>query len=420
MDKKSLLNAPLNSLSGLRKGGVYLYRIVFVSLKNFIKNSSFLYSSSLTYFSLLGIAPILAFLFLIARGFHLQKIIEANLLERFPEQNEAFSKLIEIANNFIDQTKTSAIAFVSSFFLIWAIVKIVLQLEKAIHSIWQEKQKSKKRRLFDFSFFVFMGPFILIVSSLLQWFLLQEFSFWDYEGLEKIQAIFRFLAFIIPYLLMGLLFFLIYYTFPRKKVSFFSALISGLIAGAIYEFIKFGYINFQIFSVRSDAIYGSFAAIPFFILWINISWLVLLYGAHLSYVLTFPGGCEYLEEFNELSQYSHKLLQIWIVKQFKVQRKALTVDALAKIGSMPYGLLKQEISSLVDEKILYQEPSKMRKILFNLNPSVSIDYIDDVVQVIDDRGLNILNLIKNDELIELNRIFQQRRSGMTTGIKFFD
>ena len=62
----------------------------------------------------------------------------------------------------------------------------------------------------------------------------------------------------------------------------------------------------------------------------------------------------------------------------------------------------------------------MRKILFNLNPSVSIDYIDDVVQVIDDRGLNILNLIKNDELIELNRIFQQRRSGMTTGIKFFD
>ena len=121
---------------------------------------------------------------------------------------------------------------------------------------------------------------------------------------------------LIPYFLIMVLFTILYIVMPYTKVKVRSGIIGAIIAGILFQIVQIGYIHFQIGVSRYNAIYGSFAAIPLFILWLQLSWLIVLFGAKITFAIQNIDLYEFEDEITKMSQYSRRLLSILIICQF--------------------------------------------------------------------------------------------------------
>ena len=143
---------------------------------------------------------------------------------------------------------------------------------------------------------------------------------------------------------------------PNTRVKFSSGIMGGVIAGTTYQIIQKIYITFQIGVSKYGAIYGSFAALPLFLLWVHISWLILLFGAEISFSYQNVHTFEY-EPDCEKASVSFKILVVLkiaheIVKNFCLGEKSLTAAEISLILDAPIRLINLLLSELVDAGIL--------------------------------------------------------------------
>jgi membrane protein len=103
------------------------------------------------------------------------------------------------------------------------------------------------------------------------------------ELLGVISPLISFLLKFSPYVLIWALFTILYIIMPNTKVNFKAGLLGGVVAGTLYQIAQWAYISFQISAAKYNAIYGSFAALPLFLMWLQISWWIVLFGAELSF-----------------------------------------------------------------------------------------------------------------------------------------
>jgi membrane protein len=120
---------------------------------------------------------------------------------------------------------------------------------------------------------------------------------------------------------------------PNTKVRIAPALIAGVIAGTLFHFVQNFYIYSQVMVSKYSAIYGSFAAIPLFLLWAQVSWLILLFGAELSFATQNVHHYEYGVSTQNLSMRERKLLSLLIahhiVKNFVLGNKPMGSSEIA-------------------------------------------------------------------------------------------
>ena len=260
-------------------------RIAVSSARGFRDDECAAKASALTFYSLLSIVPLLAVAFGIAKGFGFQEHLESELSQRFVEQREVIDKLISFSYNALQNTQSGLIAGVGLVVLFWTVLKLFSNIESSFNSIWKvKKSRSFARSFSDYLAMILFCPIFFAASSSLSVFVITQIvdlsktnGIWD-----QISPLVYLALHIFPLALSCLLFTALYSLMPNTKIPFKYALIAGICAGTAYQLVQSIYIQFQLSLSSYGAIYGSFAALPLFLIWLNTSWLIALWGAEIA------------------------------------------------------------------------------------------------------------------------------------------
>lgn len=260
------------------------FNILKKAIINFVNDDCYTKASALTYYVLLSIVPVLAVLFGIAKGFGFEGPLKEDISLRFAEQPEVVDKLIQFANSWLQNAQGGLIAGVGTILLLWTVLGLLNSIEGALNGIWKVKLgRPYHWRLSNYLATIIIAPLFLVTVSSVNVYL-SHVAHDPYQNFW-IEAVSPFLLFLIrlsPYLLSWMLFTFIYQFMPNTKVDFKVALMAGVLAGTAFQIWQWVYIQFQVMATSYGIIYGSFAALPLFLIWVQTSWLILLAGAELA------------------------------------------------------------------------------------------------------------------------------------------
>lgn len=261
-------------------------RILLSAARGFQEDECASKASALTFYSLLSIVPVLAVAFGIAKGFGFQEHLEAEISQKFLEQREVVDKLIDFAYQTLQTTQSGLIAGVGLVVLFWTVLKLFSNIESSFNAIWKVKQaRSLARSFSDYLAMMLFCPIFFAASSSLSVFIMTQIidisktsGIWD-----QVSPIVYLALHLFPLILAWLLFTALYSIMPNTKVPLKYAFVAGVCAGTAYQVVQSIYIHFQIGVASYGAVYGSFAALPLFLVWLNTSWLIALAGAEIAY-----------------------------------------------------------------------------------------------------------------------------------------
>jgi membrane protein len=337
---------------------IRLMRTAILSFQGFTRNHGPLRASALTFFTLLSLVPVAAMAFGIAKGFGFERRLQQELLEQFSAQEDVVAQVIEFAQNLLDNTKGGMIAGIGVIVLFWAVIKVLGNIESSFNHIWGVRSRSFIRKLSDYLTIMLVCPVLMIMSGSVTVFITSQVSVISgrFELLQMVgPAIYVGLK-VLPYTLIWILFTLTYMIMPNTRVRFDGALLAGVIAGSAYQIVQAGYIHFQIIVAKYNAIYGSFAALPLFLLWLQVSWFIVLIGAEISHAYQHSEHVDETAGGLALSISRTRLLALTIcrhvVKLFHQGQPAQTAGQIADHLALPPALVDNLSDLLVKGNIL--------------------------------------------------------------------
>ena len=259
-----------------------IYHKLYLTIRFFTEKRVMTQASALTYSTLLAIVPILAVVFAIARGFGYNKYIEMWFRELLASQPQVADVIVSFVNSYLIHTRSGIFLGVGLIFMLYTVLMLVNNVEETFNQIWQVNNSRPIIRSFvNYLAMFFLLPIIIVISTGFSIFM--ETVADKMDDIVILEPIVRKLFSFFPYMLMSLIFVVIYVYLPNTKVRFSCAIIPGILAGIAMHLLQIAYINSQVWVTGYNAIYGSFAALPLFMLWLQISWTICLFGAQLTY-----------------------------------------------------------------------------------------------------------------------------------------
>lgn len=366
-------------------------RISALSVRSFFADQCILYASSLTYYLLMSIVPLLTIAFAVARGFGYQQYLRGEILEKFQDQKTALFEIIAFAEKLLEETRGGLIAGIGVAVLFWSAVQLLSNIEDAFNHIWDVRKKRSWRHLLSEYFsLLFIAPLIFILSNSATVFIVRYAEGWIHllPLHSKAIALLLFLLHLLPYGFFWLLFSFLYYFLPNYKVRAVSAFTGGIVAGTLYLVVQWGYIYFQIGVSRYGAVYGSFAALPLFLIWVQVSWFLLLFGAEVSHAHQTVDEHEFGPAVHSSSPGLRKMVMLWImqlaIQRFKERKIPLTLGWLIGTCKIPAALAQPLIEQLVATNLLIEVKGSEKAYL----PGRAYEHlrIADVLQALDEQG----------------------------------
>jgi membrane protein len=405
----------LDTLPRYRALFIRILRVVILSIRGFAKDGCALRASALTFYSLLSLVPAAAMAFGIAKGFGFERLLERKLLQDFEAQREVVLKVIAFAQSFLENTRGGLIAGIGVVVLFWTVLKVLSHIEHAFNRIWEvDRHRTLIRKFSDYLSLLFIGPVLIIMSSSLTVFITtqvteitQSISFLGHVS----WLIFNVLQ-LIPYGIIWALFTFVYMVLPNTRVKLTSGLVAGIAAGTLYQLAQWFYIAFQVGTARYNAIYGSFAALPLFLIWLQISWFIVLFGAEISYACQHAADYEHEPDFSNLSPHYRRVLTLLVaqrvVKNFADGQPPLTAAHLSKNEKMPIRLVRHILDSLVAGQVFSRVPTDNPD-NFAYQPAADISFftITYVITALEKTGVNTLPIATTPELETISRSLQR-------------
>ncbi len=389
-------------------------RIIILAIRSYDEDRCLLRASSLTFYTLLSIVPIVAMFFGVAKGFGFEKRLENELYDKFPGQEEILSQVINFANSLLEQTRGGLIAGIGLLVLFWSVLKVLGHIEMAFNDIWEIKEsRSWGRKFSDYLSIMLIAPILVLMSGSVTVFITTRVTQITQEValLGVFSPLIAFLLNFIPYVLIWILFTVLYILMPNTKVNFKAGFIGGVVAGTLYQIAQGAYISFQIGTARYNAIYGSFAALPLFLMWLQISWWIVLFGAELSFANQNVDTYEYEPDSLKVSPGFKKLLSLQIVhlliKKFANGDKPFTDSQISNRLQMPIRLVHSILSELVESGLVSEIKTKIDKELA-YQPARDINQltIQSVLDALDQKGIDDIPVAKTGEYQALSNALQ--------------
>ncbi len=356
--KEKIWRVDLKMLPKWRAYKIRFLRILILTSQGFTKSQIQIGASSLTYYTLLGLVPIIAFMIGIARGFQVQETLHKWVINRFPEQKVILDKIFEFATSSIQSTQQGVIAVVSILLLFWAGIKIILYIESNLNIIWEVTEKrSFAKRFSNYLAILVLSPLIIVLLSGVTGYVTAILSTISEQGFfQHISDLIVSLANLIPFLLLCLVFTFLYIYMPNTRVHVWPALIAGVITGLIYQGIQWVYLYFQIGVTKYNAIYGTFAALPLFLVWIHLSWVIVLLGAKITFSIQNVDAFDFISENVPLSYRARTILYLRIahfcIKNFAEGQRPPTSIEISNRLSISHPLTNHILHKLVVAKVL--------------------------------------------------------------------
>ncbi len=352
-------------------------RAIIMTIRNTSDLKLNVRAASLTYRTLLSLVPGLAVLFAVARGFGLQNIIKGQLFSYFPGQQEVLLQVTEFIDNSLKHAQGGVFAGVGVILLLYTVFILLSDIENNFNTIWQlSKGRSIQRRISDYFALIFIMPVFIVLNSTLTLMISSSTVYFDAFSYILNPLVTQFLN-ILPYFIIILVLTMLYKFMPNTKVKFLNALIAGFVAGTALQIFQIIYISGQIWITKYNAIYGSFAALPLLLLWLQLSWNIVLMGVELSFSLQNIRKFYFEKETENISRRYNDFFTILITsviaKRFAEEKSPLTVDEISEKHSIPIKLTNQIVDLLQELQMISPTPSEEDDEVMAYQPAFDIN-----------------------------------------------
>ena len=266
----------------VRKLAYRVYKTLVLTIRFFTAKRVMAKASALTYSTLLAIVPILAVVFAVARGFGYNKYIEVWFRDLLSSQPQASDVIIGWVNSYLVHTKSGLFLGIGLVFMLYTVLMLVNNIEETFNEIWQVRNSRSLYRSFtNYLAAFFLFPIFIVVTTGCSMVLTTLIS--SMPDVLMLGSALRHLLGFLPYVLLSVLFIGLYVSMPNTNVDWRCAVVPGIIAGVGIQWLQLFYVHSQLWVTGYNAIYGSFAALPLFMLWVQISWTICLFGAEMTY-----------------------------------------------------------------------------------------------------------------------------------------
>ena len=357
---------------------VSFLKVIILAIRGFSNNALQTKSAALTYFSILSFIPALALLLAIASGFGYKSNVTQTLFEYFPGQREILEKCIGLSESYLSSMHNEIFIGVGLILLVYTVFNLISVIEHMFNDIWQvSKDRMFFRKFTDYLAIMIFLPALLLVSSGLSIFISTFLN-----QLREIQYISPLVSIgikTLPFIITILIFTILYIFIPNTKVRFTHAFYAGIVVGVAFQVFQFLYISGQIWVGRYGAIYGQFAAVPLFLLWLNLSWLITLFGAKLAFAGQNYKQFDFEKESKRTSRrfkdFTAIVLTTIIVKSFNKGDELRTLEDLSEESGIPLMLAKNELNRLVDSGLLIEMDGISKNKSVRYMPAIDIHSI---------------------------------------------
>ncbi len=343
-------DSPKNTLS------VRLIKTLNLSVRSFLDRGLQYKSMALTYSTVLAIVPAFALLVAIGRGFGLQNIITQELYIYFPSQSEAIKTALGFVDRYLTQATQGVFVGVGIIVLLWTLISLLSYIEESFNSIWDIKRnRSIIQQITDYIAICLIIPLLMMCSSGVSIFMSAIVQ--DGPGAQILTPVVNTLLELSPLVLVWLAFSLSFCLIPNTKVEFKYAAISGAICAIAFQILQLLFVNGQIYVSKYNAIYGSFAFLPLLLIWLQLSWLILLFGCVLTYSMQNVFTFNFLGDLTTVSHdYMKKIALIMmtiIVKRFDMGLKPMSTNQISTGYDLPIRVLNRIAEKLRGAGLIY-------------------------------------------------------------------
>ncbi len=314
-------------------------RWLYLVFRGFLDDHCLVRASALAFTVTLALVPFLAVAFSVAKGFGAQDAqwLSSSLNMVFNSQ-EATDKILGYINN----TSLKTLGWVGTAFLLLTVYSMIATIEKAFNLIWKvSKGRNPWRKFTDFFSIILICPLIIIIATS---------SSVTLQNLDLVKGIMEisylgwvegFVLKLLPVLLFWIAFTFAYSFIPNTKVRLGPAALGGAVAAILWNLAQMAFITWVKGNNNYNLIYGSFATALLFLVWMHVSWIIVLLGAEISFAL------QHIKSFTK---------QQFVRSASLVERQKLAV-ALMLMISKPYleGRELLSVAHLADKMVVPEE-----------------------------------------------------------------
>lgn len=279
-----LWNLDLSSLDGIRSKFFRFIKLIRITFDSFAEHRMGFQCVALSYFGTLALIPMCAFIFSVSKGLGIAERLSEWLISYPQISPELLNLIFDKAKNIINTAQSGAVGIISALMFFWTIIWMFFQVERVFNNAWGLRKIDRKiyKRFSFYLVMLVMLPFIIAIFSagiVLYSNLLENI------GLDMTK--FAFFRTFLSWLLFGVITTFIisamYKFIPQPKIQYKYALKAAIVSGIAFTLFQYCYLETQMFVARLNAVYGVLAAIPLFMIWMNLSWQIIMYGAELVY-----------------------------------------------------------------------------------------------------------------------------------------
>lgn len=334
-----------------------LLKVIVISVRRIKEDNLGIRASALTYSILFALVPMIALFIAIGKGFGVENMIQEKLEEVLIAQKELIPTILDFVEQYLKTAQGGLFIGIGIVILLFSVLNFFSQVEKTFNSIWEVK-KSRSMILQITSYFsaLFFIPIFMVLSGGISIYFNNLIA--DLQLQNILSPIMRLGMKLTPFLISWIIFSFMYIAIPNTRVNFKSGTMAGIIAGTAFQFFQNIYISGQVYLSRYDLVYGSFAAIPLLLLWLQISCMIILLGAEISYASQNSQNYDYEGDSNNISVRYKKFLTLFltyvIVKRFENNESALNNDEIANIYKLPIRLVNMILSELTEMSVIIE------------------------------------------------------------------
>ena len=341
-----------------RKFSLYnIIKAIYITVKRFTSDRIAAKASALTYSTLLAIVPMLAILFAIARGFEFENIMQSQFFSGFGGKTETTETIIKLVESYLDHAKGGVFIGIGLIMLLWTVLNLISNIEITFNQIWEvKKSRTMYRKITDFFSMFLILPIFIVVSSGITIFISTFVT--KMENFILLGSLSQFLIQLVPFFLIWIIFTGLYLFMPNTKVKLRYAVPAAIFAGTIYQIFQYLYIGGQIWVSKYNAIYGSFAALPLFLLWVQTSWTIVLFGAQLTYTSQNISLFDFDKDTRNVSRRFRDFIAILVMslitKRFENNEKPYSADEISTTHKIPIRLVNQTLFNLQKVDLIHE------------------------------------------------------------------
>lgn len=376
------------------------YKLLFYTVQGLSSHGTMVRSAALTFYTLMSLVPVVALVFAVVKGFGLAEGLEQNLYEVLPQSPEVIDYVVGFAQKALARTQGGWVALVGVLTLFWAVIKVFGSIEDAFNNIWEVRStRSAARKYGDYIAVVVVAPILWVISSSMGNYAAEILGV---AGSPALEVLSRAGSLVVAWVM----FTFIYVVLPSTKVRFTAALTAGVVAGTAFVLFQWGYVYLQRWMTSYNAIYGSFAALPLFLLWMQISWEILLLGGELSFAYQNVARFDEERESLLVSYDCRRKLMVGVMllvsRAFRDGRGAVSFSEIRDRLDVPTRIMNNILYTLVQARMLSEIRTEGTDYDLEYAPArdISTLRIYDILSAVDSHGFgrDTIDMRSNREL----------------------